>query len=115
MQSLELAKEICDFLVSKKAHDVVRIEVSEMTVITDYFVICSAKSMTAVKALYENLEEHLSKKGVQALRRDGANGSKWIAVDFGGVIVHIFLEETREIYHLDRLWGNDTNGVKIED
>lgn len=115
MNSKELANEICKILSSKKAKDIVTIEVKDMTVVTDYFVIASGGSTTQVKALFDYVEEDMEKLGVNYKRADGINGAKWIAMDYGDVIVHIFLEETRQFYHLDRLWEKDGNVTKYED
>ncbi|MCL2555489.1 MAG: ribosome silencing factor [Firmicutes bacterium] len=106
-----LAKEIASLLSSKKAHRINLIEVTDQTVICDYFVICSAKSTTAVKALVDYLDEVLSKKGIEPKGRDF--DVKWAAVDYGSVIVHVFHEELRDIYKIEKLWVKEDNSNLI--
>lgn len=105
--SKNLAKEIGGYLSDKKGLKIVCINIAGMTAIADYFVICSAKSTTAVKALVEHVDEKLSKRGLEPKGRD--IDAKWSAVDYGSVILHVFLEETREFYGLERLWEKDDN------
>ncbi|MEG1519371.1 MAG: ribosome silencing factor [Clostridia bacterium] len=113
MESKELANKICKVLSDKKAKDIISIHVSDMTIVTDYFVIASGQSPSQVKGLYGYVDEELSKIGIEPKRFDGVTDAKWIAIDYGDVIVHIFLEETREFYHLDNLWDNGTNVEKF--
>lgn len=110
-----LAKKIAAILDEKKARDIVIIDLSERSIIADYFVIASGRSTTAVKALTDNVDDKLSKEGIEPLRRDGMNEAKWIAVDYGSVILHVFHEETREYYHLERLWIDGVNFERYGD
>lgn len=110
-----LAKKIAAILDEKKARDIVIIDLSERSIIADYFVIASGRSTTAVKALTDNVDDKLSKEGIEPLRRDGMNEAKWIAVDYGSVILHVFHEETREYYHLERLWIDVANFERYGD
>jgi len=100
----ELADKICELLDEKKAINVVKIDLKDLTVVADFFVVASAKSTTAVKALSEYLDQELSKLGCPPRRIEGRTEGRWIAADYGTVIVHIFLEETRAFYQLERLW-----------
>ena len=110
-----LAKKIAAVLDEKKGRDIVIIDLSDKSIIADYFVIASGKSTTAVKSLTDNVDEKLSKEGIEPLRRDGFSEAKWIAVDYGSVIMHVFHEETREYYHLERLWIDGANYEKFGD
>lgn len=110
-QAYELAKKIAAVLDEKKGRDIVIIDISEKSVLADYFVIASGKSTTAVKSLCDNVEEKLSKEGIDPARRDGMNETKWIVMDYGSVILHVFHEETREYYRLERLWADEANCV----
>lgn len=110
-----LAKKIAAILDEKKARDIVIIDLSERSIIADYFVIASGRSTTAVKALTDNVDDKLSKEGIEPLRRDGMNEAKWIAVDYGSVILHVFHEEMREYYHLERLWIDGANFERYGD
>ena len=107
-----LARKIAAVLDEKKASDIVIIDLSEKSIIADYFVIASGRSTTAVKSLTDNVDEKLSKEGIEPLRRDGFSEAKWIAVDYGSVIPHVFHEETREYYRLERLWIDGGNCEK---
>lgn len=114
MESKQFTEEICKFLSSKKAEDILMIDVREKTVLCDYFVIASGRSTTQVKALCENLEEKFSKEGVEPCRTEGVRDGRWGVVDYGDVIVHIFNDESRLFYHLERLWEEGDNVKRYE-
>ena len=114
MESLNLVQDICKYLSSKKAEDILSVDVREKTVLCDYFVIASGRSPTQVKALCENLEEELSKRGMEPLRTEGTKEGRWGVLDYGDVIVHIFNDECRLFYHLERLWDEGDNVRKYE-
>lgn len=114
MDAQEKAKIICDTLIAKKAFDVLKIDVKDKTVITDYFIIASGKSSTQVKSLAEYCEDAMEKQGAMPLRKEGITEGRWAVVDFGDVILHIFNDETRLFYHLERLWTDGNNAEKIE-
>ena len=115
MDSKQLTNEICKILSSKKAHDIVKIYVAEKTVLADYFVICGGSSTSQVKALCEYVDEGMSKLGVEVKRRDGESEGRWAVMDFGDCIVHIFNDETRLFYHLERLWGDESTIERVTD
>ncbi len=115
MESKQLSQEICKILSSKKARDIVKISVSEKTVLADYFIIASGSSTSQVKALCEYVDEGMSKLGVEVKRRDGEGEGRWAVLDYGDCIVHIFNDETRLFYHLERLWGDESNIERIID
>ncbi len=102
--SKEKAFKIAKFLDDKKALDIKILELKDLTVITDYFIISSAESTTQVKALTEYVEEQMKKNGFNPLSIEGFEYAHWVLIDYGDVIVHIFLEETRHYYDLERLW-----------
>ena len=114
MEVLELTQEIGNYLSSKKAEDILLIDVREKTVLCDYFVIASGRNTTQVRALCENLEEHLSKQGIEPRRTEGVRDGRWGVLDYGDVIVHIFNDESRLFYHLERLWTEGENVRKID-
>ncbi|MCM1289375.1 MAG: ribosome silencing factor [Corallococcus sp.] len=105
----EKVLEICKALSAKLATDIKIVEIKGVSDIADYFVLCSGRSAPQVKAIYDNLEETLEKLNIFALRKEGVTEGRWIAVDYGDVIVHIFHKDTREIYALDTLWNNGAN------
>ena len=92
------------------------IDVESKTSLCDYFVICSGRSTTQVKALAENLEEKLSKEyGEEPKRTEGAKGGRWAVLDYQDVIVHVFNDEERDFYNLERLWEDGKNLTRYED
>lgn len=113
MDSIKLKEEICKVLVAKKANDIVCINVSKKTTLSDYFVIASGRSTTQVKALCEYVEEGLSKLGVDVRRREGESEGRWAVLDYGDVIVHVFDDENRLFYHLEKLWEDGDNFERI--
>lgn len=109
MTSNQLALNIAQFLEDKRAEDIVVLDIAHMTVIADCFVLASGRSTTQVKALYETLEQHLEEQGVPVLRKDGAHEARWIVLDLGHIIVHLFYQEEREFYNIERLWTDGSN------
>ena len=107
--SLELTKKICGLLSERKAEDIMYLDISELTVVAESFVIASGRSAVQVKAAYDFLEEKLNAEGVRPARIDGYNEGRWIVLDYSNVIVHIFKDEDRVFYHLERLWSNGKN------
>lgn len=109
-----IAKAVAAELSLHKAHDIDVIELGDKTIIADYFVIASATSSTAVKALYGYVEDRLTKQfGLDPSKRDV--DKEWVALDYGGVIVHIFTDETREFYNIERLWADGKNITRYGD
>jgi ribosome-associated protein len=104
LKSRELALKAAEAALSKKAQDVVILELGELTVIADYFVLCSGESTTQVRAIAEFIELELARKGIRPMGREGFNFSHWVLLDYGDVIVHIFEKETRHYYSLEKLW-----------
>ncbi len=102
-------EHICKILSDKQATDIKIVSIKGISDLADYFIICSGKSIPQVKAIFDHLEEQLEKEGKFALRKEGYSEGRWIAVDYGDVIVHIFHKDTREIYSLDNLWNNGSN------
>lgn len=106
MNAAEKARRIADLLDQKKAIDVKVLDISDITVIADYFIICSGTSSTQVKALTDEVEEKMAEAGSPCLKKEGKQGNQWILMDFGDVVVHIFQEETRSFYDLEKLWSD---------
>lgn len=107
----KMVQEICKAAAEKKAKDIMTIDISQMSVIADAFVICSGTSAVQVKAICDNIDEKLKKQGIAPLREDGYSEARWVVLDYGDVLVHIFKDEDRLFYHLERLWSNGTNTV----
>ena len=112
MTALELPQEIACILDKKKAKDIKAIYIRDLTILADYFVICTGTSTTQVKALADEVEYQLKTKfDRMPARVEGYHSSSWILADYGNVVVHFFLEDTRDFYSLERLW---TDGQPVE-
>ena len=94
-------------LDEKKARDVKVLKTTEQTVLADYFVICNGTSSTHIKALVDEVDKQLSEAGEPPMRREGLRSDIWVLMDFGCVIVHVFTDEARKFYNLERLWSDD--------
>ena len=116
MEGYELAKACAKALSDKKAQDIVILNVSEQTVMCSYFVVASGKSTTQVRALGDNVEEQLKKQyRIAPARTEGMREGRWGVLDYGDVIVHVFNEESRLFYYLERLWDSGRNVERYED
>jgi len=110
----EIAKSVVCALDSKKAHDIKLLRTREVTILADYFVICTAKSTVQLKSLSDEIERILKDNGETPLRREGARSGGWVLIDFGCVVVHLFMKELREFYMLERLWA-DAEDVDVSE
>ena len=116
MTSNEKTSLICKILSDRKANDIVYIAVEDKTSICDYFIIAGGRSKTQVKALAEHLEEKLKKEYDTVPRRtEGIQGGRWAVLDYGDVIVHLFGDEERDFYRLERLWEDGENLKRYKD
>lgn len=106
-----LALKMAQILDKKGAVDIEILEVTHLTSITDYFLIASGRNIQAVRSLSEDLEDKLAEEQIFPRRRDGVHESRWIVLDFGGVIVHLFHPEERLYYNIERLWRDGENLV----
>lgn len=104
MTSLEKAKKIVAVLDSKKAKDIKLLEIKDLSSLGDYFIIASGGSTTQVKSLSDEVEDAMTKSGEEPNRVEGHQSAQWILLDYYDVMVHIFQEETRNFYNLERLW-----------
>lgn len=102
--SKDLAVRAARASADKQARDVVVLQVRDLIVITDYFVIASGATDRQVKAIVEGIEHALGERGAKASRREGERDLRWVLLDFGDVVVHVFLQQEREYYELERLW-----------
>ena len=100
----EMAKIACHALGEKKAEDIQVIDIRNISVIADYFVIASGTNSNQVQAIVDNVEEQLGRAGFEAKQIEGNRNSSWILMDYGDVIVHVFDEENRLFYDLERIW-----------
>ena len=105
MQSFDILKTAANAANGKKAKDMSAIKVSDLTVLCEYFLICTATSSTHVRALADEVEEKLEEAGVKPHHIEGRT-TGWIVLDYGSVIVHIFSRNDREFYGLDKMWSD---------
>lgn len=106
MTSYEMAMELAKALDSKKGGDIKVLKTEELTTLADYFVICTATSNTQIKAMSDACEEAMEKNGERAHHIEGHRGGTWLLMDFSAVVVHVFTDEARKFYDLERLWGD---------
>ena len=102
----QIADRMVKTLDDKKAQDLRLLEISELTVMADFFVIATGTSTTHVKSLADEVEQVLKQQGIEAHHTEGYLSGGWVLLDFGSVIAHIFLKDVREFYTLERMWGD---------
>lgn len=100
----EMTRLACKALEEKKAIDIKVIDIQGLSVMADYFIISTASNPNQVQAMVDNVEEMMEKAGYPIKHVEGTRGSNWILMDFGDVIVHIFDQENRLFYDLERIW-----------
>ena len=106
MESYDLAILLARALDSKKGGDIKVLKTEGLTTLADYFVICTATSNTQVKAMSDACEETAEKNGERAHHIEGHRGGTWLLMDFSSVVVHVFTDEARKFYDLERLWSD---------
>jgi len=106
ISSKEYARVAAVAASEKKATDIVAIEVAELLVVTDYFVICTGNTDIQVRAIAEEVEDRLRDAGIKPIGREGVAEGKWVLLDFGDLVVHVFQPEERDFYRLEKLWGD---------
>jgi ribosome-associated protein len=100
--------------LDKRAGDLVVLDVQRVSGVTDFFVICSGKSTTHLDTITEAVRAELRSEGVSVLHTEGVAESGWVLLDYGDVLMHVFLEDTRTYYALERLWG-DAPALALDD
>ena len=114
--SKQLAVSVCKALADKRGKDIVALYVREKTDLCDYFVIASGSNAPQIRAMGERVEELVEKElGLVPSRTEGVRDGRWAVIDYGDVIVHIFNDETRLFYHLERLWTDGGNMEKFDE
>jgi ribosome-associated protein len=104
--SSNLAFVVGSAAANKKAKDIRILNVGDISPITDFFVICSGTSTTQVKAIADEIEDKMAELGLEVHHKEGYQFARWVLLDFGSVIAHVFYEEDREFYALERLWSD---------
>ena len=103
-EALRKTKIICKALDDKKGKDIKAIDIHEISVLADYYVIASGTNQNQVQAMVDAVEEALTKAGIEPKQIEGSRSSSWILMDYGDVIVNVFDEENRLFYDLERIW-----------
>ncbi|NJD01417.1 MAG: ribosome silencing factor [Ruminiclostridium sp.] len=106
MKPNKIVDKAVGILEDKKARDIEVIDISEVSTLADFFVICNGTSITHIKTLADELELKMAEAGYRYYHKEGYNSARWILMDFGEVVVHIFHEEDRSFYNLERLWSD---------
>lgn len=107
-QALDMAKIAYEALDEKKGEAIKVIDISQISVVADYFVITNGTSDSQVKALVENVQEKLARAGYHPKQTEGNRSGTWVLLDYGDIIVHVFDKENRSFYNLERIWSDGT-------
>ncbi len=106
MDSKKMVEKIVSVMEEKKAKDISIIDIQSITEIADYFVICSGTSTTHIKTIADELDFKLAEVGMEAHHKEGYDSARWILLDYGDVVIHVFHQEDRGFYNLERLWSD---------
>ncbi len=105
MNSEQLSELVVDALEEIKGQDIIKLDVSDMTTVTDYMVVASGTSNRHVKALADNVADKAKQAGHRPAGIEGEEGSEWVLLDLGDTLVHVMLPRVREFYNLEKLWS----------
>ncbi|MGE5363980.1 MAG: ribosome silencing factor [Bacteroidota bacterium] len=114
MDSKDLAFSITNLIFNKKGYDVKIMDLRNLTSIADYFVICSGDSDTQVKAIADEIDKELGDRGIKCWHKEGYNTLNWVLLDYFDVVVHVFRNESRHFYNLEKLWGDAPTETVID-
>lgn len=115
LESVDLARKVVNMIADKKGSDIVLLDIRQVSLLADYFVICSGASERQVRAIVDEILEKVKKEaGIVPLNVEGGGSSGWLLVDYGSVIVHIFAPSLREYYSLEKLWSEATMVVRVQ-
>jgi len=121
MTPRDIAVKLFEIAEDRKAKNIRLLEITDLTVLADYFLIATANSKTHIKTMAEEMAQQLKQNGEPVHRIEGHGGNNWMLLDFGCVVVHLFLPEAREFYNLDRVWADaktverDGSGALLEE
>ncbi|WP_143319049.1 ribosome silencing factor [Clostridium sp. HBUAS56010] len=113
-QSVEMVKAAYNALSDKKGEDISIIDIRNVSVVADYFIIASGTNTSQVQAMVDNVEEELGKKGFVCKQMEGYRTANWILMDYGDIIVHVFDRDNRLFYDLERIW-RDGKTIEMKD
>ena len=113
LEPLELARAIVEQIDEKMGVDILMLDLSEVSLIADYFVIATGESDRQLRAIAEGVQQGLKEQGMQRLSIEGAPGSGWVLLDYGAVVVHLFSPNQRRHYNLEELWSSARTVVRM--
>lgn len=113
MKDQELILSIAKNLYDHKANEISALKVGHLTVLCDYMIIASGRTASQVSALAEDLDTMMAGEGIPLRRSEGAREGRWIVLDYGHILVHLFHRDERAFYNLDRLWDDGTNRIDL--
>ena len=113
MEDQELVVKAAQKLYDRKAGDIVALKTGHLTVLCDYMLIASGRTAAQVAALADDIEKLMSEEGVPLRRSEGAREGRWVVLDYGHILIHLFHRDERAFYNLDRLWTDGTNRVEL--
>jgi ribosome-associated protein len=102
----KIAKRAYEILEDKKAKNIEIIDISKISTLADYFIICSGTSTIHIRTIADELELKMGEAGYNLIHKEGYESARWILLDFGELVIHIFHEEDRSFYNLERLWAD---------
>ncbi len=114
MDTKEIANRIAGFASDKKARDILLLNMEGLSPVTDYYVICSASNTTLVKTIADNIEDKMAELDILPAHKEGYSEGRWVLLDYGDVVAHIFLEEERDFYNLEQLWADAPSEAFVE-
>ena len=113
MQENETVLRIAQFLYSRKAQDIVALNVSHLTVLCDHMIIASGRTDNQVSSLADTVDEMMAGDGFALRRSEGRREGRWVVLDYGSIILHLFHRDERAFYGLDRLWNDGSNALDL--
>ncbi len=106
LQTDELVKVCAGHILEKKGQQILCLDLRGISAITDFFLLCTAGNSPQAKAIADHVKDQLEEEGISPLRIEGYREARWILMDYGSLIIHIFQGEERQYYNLERLWGD---------
>jgi ribosome-associated protein len=113
LNPVETAQLVATAAEDKKAHEITILDIRDVSVFTDYFVICHGNSQTQVQSIVNHIKRQLQQQGIAINGIEGLRTARWVLIDLGTVVVHVFHKEERAFYGLERLWG-DAQHVRVQ-
>lgn len=114
MEDIKLVQKIAQLLYDKKARDIVALKVDQLTTVCEYMVIATGRSTVQVRSLADHVEEELKLLGLEPKAVETQREARWLILDYGFILVHVFHTEEREFYNLERLWNDGQNRIELE-